>query len=487
MLNLNKQLFKLLRTTPASKLPSKMSLSQLVDSKTHLIPGKLKVSELFFEVPLDYSNESKGSIRIFARSVIKYENPATRPTEEETRKSSQKPWFVYLQGGPGFGCRPPQDSPITNVVLNKGYQMLYIDQRGTGLSNPISAGTLALQGDAQRQADYLKHFRADNIVRDCEAIRKILTADYPEELKKWSVFGQSFGGFCILTYLSFHHQGLREVFTSGGLAPVGHSADRVYRATFQKVIERNRAYYQKFPEDVAVVQGLAIHISAKNGLQMPSGGTLTVRMFLTLGIQFGFHGGLDIVHDIVLRMSSDLDQYSFITKPTLKAIEDVVSMDNNVIYAILHESIYCQGKASDWAADRVGKSLSEFKWLTGRPRSPSSLISEPLFFSGEMFYPFMFETSPELSAIYPAAKILAEYTEWPPLYDEWQLARNEVPMYSATYVDDMYVDFGLAQETVRLVRGCKQWVTNGMYHDAVRSRTGEMMGELFALRDDVID
>ncbi|CCD56978.1 similar to prolyl oligopeptidase [Botrytis cinerea T4] len=301
-----------------------MSVSQLVDSKTHLVPGKLKVSELFFEVPLDYSNESKGSIRIFARSVIKHENPAIKPTEEETRKSSQKPWFVYLQGGPGFGCRPPQDSPITNVVLDKGYQMLYIDQRGTGLSNPISAGTLALQGDAQRQADYLKHFRADNIVRDCEAIRKILTADYPEELKKWSVFGQSFGGFCILTYLSFHHQGLREVFTSGGLAPVGHSADRVYRATFQKVIERNRAYYQKFPEDVAVVQGLAIHISAKNGLQMPSGGTLTVRMFLTMGIQFGFHGGLDLVHDIVLRMSSDLDQYSFITKPTLKAIEDVV-------------------------------------------------------------------------------------------------------------------------------------------------------------------
>ncbi|RAL66886.1 hypothetical protein DID88_007668 [Monilinia fructigena] len=188
-----------------------MSLSQLVDSKTHLIPGKLKVSELF-------SRFLWSSIRIFARSVIKYENPAAKPTEEEIRKSSQKPWFVYLQGGPGFGCRPPQDAPITNVVLDKGYQMLYIDQRGTGLSHPISAGTLALQGDAQHQADYLKHFRADNI----------------KNFKKWSVFGQSFGGFCVLTYLSFHHQGLREVFTSGGLAPVGHSPDRVYRATTTK-------------------------------------------------------------------------------------------------------------------------------------------------------------------------------------------------------------------------------------------------------------
>lgn len=57
---------------------------------------------------------------------------------------------------------------------------------------------------------------------------------------------------------------------------------------------------------------------------MPSGGTLTVRMFLTMGLNFGFHGGLDMVHDVVLRMSSDLDQYSFVTKPTLKAVEDMI-------------------------------------------------------------------------------------------------------------------------------------------------------------------
>jgi len=121
--------------------------------------------------------------------------------------------------------------------------MLYLDQRGTGLSTPISAATLALQGDKHRQADYLKLFRADSIVRDCEAVRKTLTAEYPIELKKWSVFGQSFGGFCVLTYLSFYPQGLREAFTSGGLAPVGKPIDQIYKATFQKVIERNKAYY----------------------------------------------------------------------------------------------------------------------------------------------------------------------------------------------------------------------------------------------------
>lgn len=63
--------------------------------------------------------------------------------------------------------------------------MLYLDQRGTGLSNPVTAATLADQGDVQRQADYLKLFRADSIVKDCEAIRKTLTKEYPEELRKW--------------------------------------------------------------------------------------------------------------------------------------------------------------------------------------------------------------------------------------------------------------------------------------------------------------
>jgi hypothetical protein len=61
---------------------------------------------------------------------------------------------------------------------------------------------LARQGDAIKQAEYLKKFRADNIVRDCEAIRNFLTLEYPEGQRAWSIIGQSFGGFCAATYLS---------------------------------------------------------------------------------------------------------------------------------------------------------------------------------------------------------------------------------------------------------------------------------------------
>lgn len=48
----------------------------------------------------------------------------------------------------------------------------------------------------------MKNFRADNIVRDCEAVRRCLMTDCPEDKRKWSIIGQSFGGFCAVTYLS---------------------------------------------------------------------------------------------------------------------------------------------------------------------------------------------------------------------------------------------------------------------------------------------
>jgi len=206
-----------------------------------------------------------------------------------------------------------------------------------------------------------------------------------------------------------------------------------------------------------------------------------------LGIKFGLHGGLDAVHDLILRMKTDLLQFKFITRPTLSALQSELSHDDGVLYAVLHEAIYCQGKASNWAAERVGKSLREFQWLSSKPQPVSSLRESPLYFAGEMIYPFLFDNFPELDKLSQVAEELAQYSGWPQLYDEWQLARNEVPLYAATFVDDMYVDFGLAQETAKLVKGCKQFITNSMYHDAMRSKTENVLKELFALRDDPID
>lgn len=47
--------------------------------------------------------------------------------------------------------------------------------------------------------------------------------------------------------------------------------------------------------------------------------------------------------EIVLRAWNDLEMFGSLTVPTLATIDGNGGMDKNIIYAVLHESIYCQG------------------------------------------------------------------------------------------------------------------------------------------------
>ncbi|CRG84555.1 proline iminopeptidase [Talaromyces islandicus] len=448
-----------------------MTAAKLIDKRLRNVPGKLRVAELFFDVPVNYSKPNDGSIRLFARSVRRQ---ASFPDTESNEKPL--PWFVYLQGGPGFGCRPPQEVGFVPFVLDKGYQVLFLDQRGTGLSSTITAQTLARQGDAVKQAEYLKHFRADNIVRDCEAVRKYLTTDYPEEYQKWSVLGQSFGGFCATTYLSKFPESLREVFLTGGLPPLVKGPDPVYAKTYAKLVERNEIFYEKFPDDVDRVKKIFQYLK-DNKPRLPSG-VLTPERFQQLGINFGGYGGLDSIHDIILRVTNDLDLFGFLTRPTLSLIESYGGYDNAVIYAILHESIYCQGESSRWSADRLRSQNSRFRTDGDAPE---------IYFTGEMIYRDMFDSYDELKELKDVAEILASADDWPALYDEAQLAKNKVPVYAATYVDDMFVHYDLATATAKKIKGAKQFITNTMFHGALREKTDEVMRQLFFLKEDSLD
>ncbi|RFU79119.1 proline iminopeptidase [Trichoderma arundinaceum] len=470
--------------------------AKLLRSKSHIVPGPLLVTEHFFKVPLDYANPSAGSITLFGRSVTKHETPIFAPDEPP----SPKPWIVYLEGGPGFGNREPQDHTLTRTALSRGYQVLYLDHRGVGLSTPVSTAMLARLpgGDGPNavdvQANYLKLMRQDNTVRDCESVRKLLTDGLPEHKTRWSIFGQSYGGFISLSYLSLHPEGLREVFLTGGLAPIGKTADQVYEATFQKTIERNAAYYQKFPEDVEALRQIATHIEKEGGnqgLPLPGGGFLTVPRLLTIGIAFGGHGGFDQVHTLLVQLKASLDQFGFLTRASLAPLETFTAFDTNIIYAILHEAIYCDGpgSVSNWSANRVGQTLAQFSWLTRDNTSITSSTApdQPLIFSGEMIFPFHFETYPELIPLRVVAERLANASDWPALYDVDQLRKNEVPVYAAAYIPDMYVDYAISKDTASLVKGIKTFETNTMHHNAVRAKAEEVFQNLFNLRDDVLD
>ena len=224
-------------------------------------------------------------------------------------------------------------------------------------------------------------------------------------------------------------------------------------------MERNRSYYAKYPYDANRVRDILTYLQT-HPTTPPHGGSLTPRRFQQLGLDFGAHGGFDRVHNLVLRTSNDLRLFQKPTYKTLSLIQDSNNFDSNVLYAILHEPIYCQGRAANWAADRV--MASQFQDFFWPPRTREANLYPPLF-TGEMIFSWMFADYAELTPLAEVAGMLAKEKDWPVLYDVEQLGRNEVPVAAATYVEDMYVDYELSKETKETIRGCQQWITN-KYH-----------------------
>ncbi|GAA4615492.1 alpha/beta fold hydrolase [Saccharopolyspora hordei] len=405
-------------------------------SVTYRRPG-LVARDHVFRVPLCHDDPGAGEIEVFGREVV-------APGKEDQRL----PWLVYFQGGPGGKAERPVSTSAWLGRALQDHRVLLLDQRGTGRSTPANRQSLAGMSPAE-QAEHLSHLRADSIVRDAEAIRAELVGDEP-----WTVLGQSFGGFCALTYLSLAPQGLRQVLITGGIPTLTGHADDVYRAAYPRTLRKNDAYFARYPHDAEIARRVVEHL-AEHEVRMPTGERLTPERFQTLGIQLGQAGQFDALHYLL----EEAFLGDTLSDTFLRGVDAVVSFAPRPLYAVLHESIYCQGTASRWSAHRVRAEFPEFDWTT----------AERVNFTGEMIYPWMFEQDPALVPLREAADLLAAKDDWPALYDLDQLARNEVPVAAAVYHDDMYVDRDHALESAERVRGARVWVTNEYEHDGVKA------------------
>ena len=409
-------------------------------SAAYLVRG-MRVTDHRFTLPLDHARPDGESLTVFARE---YSDAELTPVEAEAL-----PWLLYLQGGPGGkGNRLLQFGGWTKAAA-KHFRILMLDQRGTGLSTPATRQTLALRGNAAAQADYLAHFRADSIVADAELIRNALGSD------PWTTYGQSYGGFCTLTYLSFAPHGLRESLITGGLAPLTGPADRVYRATFRRVAARNAEYFAKYPQDRGITTRIARHLETVPEF-LPSGERLSVRRFQMVGSFLGGNTRMDGLHYLLQEAFVPTPDGDRLSDAFLESVHSLVSRASNPLYAVMHESIYGQGEATNWAAERVLAEYPEF-----RPEAP-----EPLY-TGEMVYPWYFEEDPALVPLRETAELLAARENWPALYDPQQLARNTVPVAAAVYTDDIYVDRELSLETAAAVKGLQVWESADFHHDGI--------------------
>jgi pimeloyl-ACP methyl ester carboxylesterase len=401
-----------------------------------LTPGLVLV-EHEFSVPLDHSRTGGERITVFAREVA---DPDGR----------DRPFLLFLQGGPGFEAARPTRHPTDPGWLDRAladFRVLMLDQRGTGRSSPV--GSLGALSPGE-QAERLAHFRADSIVRDAEWIRRELGAE------PWSVLGQSFGGLCVTSYLSIAPEGLREAFITGGLPPLGPDIDDVYRATYARTLERNRRYYERYPADRERVRSLHEHVTAHD-VRLPSGDRLTAGRLRQLGGVLGMSDGAERLH-YLLELPRDAPAF-------LHDVDAAPPYARNPLYAILHEACWADGGTTNWAAERL---------------LPGDYADAPELFTGEHVYPWMFEEYEALRPLRDAAQILAERT-WPRLYDPERLRANTVPVAAAIYTGDMYVERAFSERTAAVIRGLRPWITSEYEHNGLRADGDRILGHLIDL------
>jgi pimeloyl-ACP methyl ester carboxylesterase len=406
------------------------------------IPGLVTVDH-WIDAPLDHTQPEGDTFRVYAREV-RTPNP----------KSSELPWLLFHQGGPGGQSPRPitRSGWIEEAV--KDYRVLLLDQRGTGRSTPVTDRTPSRFSTAAELADYLALLRADSIVRDAELFRASVAGG-----DKWTTLGQSYGGWCTFTYLSFAPEGLTKCLITGGIPGVRATPDDVYRRTWPRVIAKNAEYRRRFPMDQAVLKELRAAISARppdDPICLPGGDPFTIDRLRALGAGFGFSTGYAELH-YQLERAFDGDE---VATAFLEVVEHETSHRSAPLYAILQEAIYCSGPgvSSRWAAARLRTEFAE-----AAPDAPEVLLT------GEMKEPWIFAEEEAMKPFAAAMELLNAKDDWPPLFDLDQLAVNEIPVAAAVYFDDMYVDAALSLQTAAGTPHVRTWVTNEFEHDGLRA------------------
>jgi hypothetical protein len=232
------------------------------------------------------------------------------------------------------------------------------------------------------------------------------------------------------------------------------------------VAAKNTEFYRSYPGAAAAVRRIADHLAAED-VRLPDGDRLTVERLRLLGNGFGMSYGYAHV-----RWLLDEAWHGEQLSDTFRY--DVMAQTGFIDQPLFALQEYCYGRPGSgptgWAASRA---------LENHPAFAAD--ADPLLFTGEMMYPWMFEQIAALRPFAGAAEIMASADDWPPLVDPARLAANEVPVVAAVYFDDMYVDAGLSLETAEAVGNVRTWVTNEHQHDGLRTAGEAVLGHLMEM------
>ena len=203
-----------------------------------------------------------------------------------------------------------------------------------------------------------------------------------------------------------------------------------------------------------------------NKVYLPNDDQLSVERFQQLGLNLGFSDGMATLNFLFEKAFINKKlSYSF-----LKGVLSIQSFDTNPIFTVLHEACYAQEFSTNWSAYRILDENPEF--IADK--------KDELFFTGEMLYPWMLDTYQLLQPLKGAAQILAEKSNWPMLYCEINLKKNNVPVAAAVYTHDMYVDREYSMQIADVIDNINVWETKSLEHNALRSNCKKVLDSLFA-------
>ena len=410
---------------------------------------------------------------------------------------------IYLQIIPHSLYR---STPITKQTLQRRFPDLFlldevsessqsddenesISSKLERLKNSYPDHVSSVEAAIIEAVDYLSQFRADNIVHDAEQIKEALLMPQTTstEPRPWgAALGQSYGGFCVMSYLSLIPHPPSVCLLTGGIAPMCTPVHEVYSSLAKRVKERNLLYYKRYPEDAKLVKRLVQRLLAMPAT-LPSGGKLTARRFLQLGMHLGgTPSSFASLHATLATAFLD-DESQELSKAFLKHLDSVQPFDDHPIYFLLHESIYADANGpTNWAAHSVLQKSPEwdFSQTVANP-------DQPTLFLGEMVFPWMAKGDyAECSGLgfEALANGLAIKDDWTALFNPENMRRTlesgHTVAAAAVYTDDMYVDYDACRMVTQPggpLEECKLYITNEYQHSGLRDDGAAIFTKLYGM------
>lgn len=398
-----------------------------------------------FALPYNYRKPDDGNISVFVR-------------EFHHKDGKKRPYILYLQGGPGFPSpRFTSNSSFLKPLLER-FNVLLLDQRGTGLSNRISVEDLRPMSDKDR-LNFLSLFRAPNIVQDVIA----LESQFLGKDEKWLVLGQSFGGFCLAHYLSTKPDRIAAGLFTGGIPPLA-SIDTVHQHTYANLDMKVKRLYHRYPQTQEWLFAITSYIKDKKPV-LPSGDPLTLDRLRQLGMWLGQQDGAQSLYYFLETCAGELYDESRLSLESLNTFQDVLRFESNPLYGLLIEPCYADAYAPNWSAQRVGEQRGVFD-------------GDEFQFTGEMVFPWVYQQHERLKFLAGTADDLARKDDWEPLYDQARLQYCEVPLAAAIYEEDSYVDKTLSMQMAGLWPQLRCLITNEMEHGGLRTHAQQVIDTL---------